>query len=121
MSAHSPWMQFVIRLSDSLKTEAKCVVLVRGLWYETLGSPRLPFNLNQSHSFLYLFQLGGACTLRGSLCFDIPLFYGIFLGRHRRGMLVSCMEKASLDHIKRLLEIIEGERNHKLLLFVKNL
>ena len=31
------------------------------------------------------------------------------------------MEKASLEHIKQLLEITEGERNHELLLFVKNL
>ena len=31
------------------------------------------------------------------------------------------MEKASIECIKRLLEITEGERNHKLLLSVKNL
>ena len=31
------------------------------------------------------------------------------------------MEKARLDHIRRLLEIIEGERNHELLLSIKNL
>ena len=38
-----------------------------------------------------------------------------------RGRLVSWVEKASLDHIRWLPEIIEGERNHELLLFVKNL
>ena len=31
------------------------------------------------------------------------------------------MEKASLEHISRLLEIIEGKRNHELLLYVKSL
>ena len=46
MSAHSPRLVFVTRLPDSLKTEAKGVVLVEGLWYETLGSLRLPFDLN---------------------------------------------------------------------------
>ena len=46
MSAHCPRLQFVIWLPDSPKTEVKGVVLVKGPWYETLGSPRLPFNLN---------------------------------------------------------------------------
>ena len=55
MSAHSPQLQFAIGLPNSLKTEAKGVVLVKGLWYETLGSSRLPFNLNQSRSFPSLF------------------------------------------------------------------
>ena len=32
MSAHSPRLQFVIELPDSPKTEAKGVVLVKGLW-----------------------------------------------------------------------------------------
>ena len=48
MSAHSPQLQFVTRLPDSPKTEANKVVWVKGLWYETLGSPRLPFDLNHS-------------------------------------------------------------------------
>ena len=43
------------------------------------------------------------------------------MGRHRRGRLVSLVEKASLERIRRLLEIIEGEHNHELLLSVKNL
>ena len=59
MSAHNPRLQFVIGLPDSPKTEAKGVVLVKGPWYETLGSPRLPFDLNQPLSFpglsLFLF------------------------------------------------------------------
>ena len=58
MSAHNHRLQFVTRLLDSLKTEAKGVVLVKGLWYETSGSPGLPFDLNQSLLFLGLFQLG---------------------------------------------------------------
>ena len=40
MSAHSPQLQFVTRLPNSLKTEAKGVVLVKGTWYETPGSLR---------------------------------------------------------------------------------
>ena len=52
MSAHSPRLQFVTGLPDSPKTEAKGVVLVRGLWYETSGSLGLPFDLNQSLMFL---------------------------------------------------------------------
>ena len=38
MSTHNPQLQFVTRLPDSLKTKAKGVVLVKGLWYETPGS-----------------------------------------------------------------------------------
>ena len=51
MSTHSPRPQFVTGLLDSPKTEAKGVVLVKGLWYETPGSLELPFDLNQSLSF----------------------------------------------------------------------
>ena len=46
MSAHSPWLQFLIGLPDSPKIEAKRVVLVKGLWNETPGSLRLSFDLN---------------------------------------------------------------------------
>ena len=46
MSAYSPWLQFVTGLSDYPKTEAKGVVLVKGSWYETLGSLGLPFDMN---------------------------------------------------------------------------
>ena len=53
MSAHSPWLQFVTRLPNLLKTKAKGVVLVKGPRYETLGSPGIPFNLNQSLTFLF--------------------------------------------------------------------
>ena len=58
MSTHNHRLQFVTRLLDSLKTEAKGVVLVKGPWYETSGSPGLPFDLNQTLLFLGLFQLG---------------------------------------------------------------
>ena len=51
MSVLSPRLQIVSGLPDSPKTEAKGALLVRGLWDETLGSPRLPFNVNQSQSF----------------------------------------------------------------------
>ena len=46
VSAQIPRLQFVTRLPDSPKTEVKGVIFVRGPWYETLGSPDLPFTLN---------------------------------------------------------------------------
>ena len=52
MSAQSPRLQFVTGLLDSPKSEAKGVILVRGPWDETPGSPDLPFFVNQSMSFL---------------------------------------------------------------------
>ena len=55
MSAHNLKLQFVTGLPDSLKTEAKGVVLVRGPWYETLGFMGLPLNVNQSLVFPGLF------------------------------------------------------------------
>ena len=55
MSAYNPQPQFVTGLPNSPKTETKWVVLVKGLWYETLGSPGFPFDLNQSLSFPDLF------------------------------------------------------------------
>ena len=121
MSASSPWLQFITRLSDTPKTEAKGVVLVEGPWYEMSGSPGLPFDLNQSLMFPSLFQLDGACTSLGRLYFDMPFLSELFVGRHRRGRLVSWVEKARLDRIKQLLEIIKREPNHKLLLSAKNL
>ena len=51
MSAQSPRIQFVMGLPDSPKIEAKGVILVRGPWYETLGSPDLSFVLNHLMSF----------------------------------------------------------------------
>ena len=41
ISTHSPPLQFVTRLSDSLKAKAKGVVLVKGLWFKMSGSPGL--------------------------------------------------------------------------------
>ena len=68
-----------------------------------------------------MFQLDGACTPLGRLYFDMPLFSEFCIGRHKGGRLVSWVEKASLDRIRRLLEIIKGEHNHELLFSVKNL
>ena len=45
--AHITWLQFVIGLSDSPKTEVKGVVMVKDPWYETSGSPTLAFDLNR--------------------------------------------------------------------------
>ena len=69
MSAYNPQLQFVTGLLNSPKIEAKGVVLGKGPWYETSGSPGLPFDLNQSLSFPGLFQLGGTCTPRGRMRF----------------------------------------------------
>ena len=60
MMAHSPRLQFVTRLPDSPKTEAKGVFLVKGSWYEKPSSLGLPFDLNQSLTFPGLSQLDGA-------------------------------------------------------------
>ena len=65
MYSHNPRLQFITGLPDSPKTKAKGVVLVKGPWYETLGSLGLPFDLNQSPSFLGLSQLDGACSFLG--------------------------------------------------------
>ena len=51
MSAQSPWLQFVTGVPDSPKSEAKGVILVRGPWDETSGSPDLPFDVNHTMSF----------------------------------------------------------------------
>ena len=48
-------------------------------------------------------------------------FSSDFAGKRRRGWLISWVEKASLECIRRLLKIIKAEQNHKLLLSVKNL
>ena len=57
MLAQSPGLQFVTGLPNWPKTVAKGVVLVRGPWYETPGFLDLPFVLNQSMSFLGVFNL----------------------------------------------------------------
>ena len=51
MLAHSLRLQYVTRLPDSPKMEAKGVVLVKGTWYEMLGSLGLPFDVNKSLVF----------------------------------------------------------------------
>ena len=56
MSTHSPWLQFVIGLLDSPKSEAKGVILVRGPWAEASGSHDLPFDVNHAMSFPGLYK-----------------------------------------------------------------
>ena len=126
MSTKCPWLQFVTGLPDSPKTEAKGVILVRGPWYETLGSPHLPFALNQSMSFPCVFKL---CDLYvGAFLHVYPLHSCILLiniffcaGKSRRGRLVNCVEKASFKKIQKFLEISEWERHHEILLTTRNL
>ena len=62
--------------------------------------------------FFFFFQIAHILTWSFSLD---------FASKHKRGQLVNWMEKASLERIRRLLEIIEAKRNHELLLSVKNL
>ena len=95
--------------------------MVEGSWYETPGSPRIPFDLNKCLSFPGLFQLHEACTSLSRLCFDMLLLFELFVGRHRQGRLVSWVEKARQDCIRRLLKITERERNRELLLSTKKL
>ena len=68
-----PRLQFVTGLPDSPKTEAKGVILVRGPWYETTGSPDLPFVLNQSMSFPGVFKLWDLYV--GALLLFVRVFY----------------------------------------------
>ena len=51
MSVLNPRLQVVYGLPDSPKTEAKGVLLVRGPWDKSPGSPGLPFDINRSQSF----------------------------------------------------------------------
>ena len=51
MSILSPRLQIVNGLPYSPKTEAKGVLLLRGPWDGTPGSPGLPFNVSRSQSF----------------------------------------------------------------------
>ena len=51
MSVMNPRLQVVNGLPDSPKTEAKGVLLVRGPWDKSPGSPGLQFNINLSQSF----------------------------------------------------------------------
>ena len=77
MLTHSPLLQFVTRLLDSPKIEAKGVVLVKEPWYEVSGSLGLPFDLNQSLTFQGLSQLDGACSFLDPSHSNMPIFFGL--------------------------------------------
>ena len=68
----------------------------------------LPFDLNQSLTFPGLFQLDGACTSLSRLYSYMSFLSELFIGRRRQGRLVSWVEKARLDRIRRLLESLRG-------------
>ena len=55
------------------------------------------------------------------LCEQILLLCATCAGKIRRGKLVNWVEKASFEEIRKLLEIFERERHHKVLLTLKNL
>ena len=86
MSAQSPRLQFITGLPDSPKTEANGVILVRGPWYETSGSPDLLFVLNQSMSFPCVFKLWDLYV--GAYLLVYPLHSRILLIN-----ILSCKEK----------------------------
>ena len=65
MSAHSPQLQFV--------TKVKEVVLVRGLWHVTPGSPWMPFDMDQSISFPSLFEFDGSHFILFSFILRSPV------------------------------------------------
>ena len=69
-------------LPNSPKTEAKGVILVRVAWYETPGSPDLPFTLKRGMSFPSVFE-----------------FWDSFVEKSRRGRLVNWVEKAGFKKI----------------------
>ena len=80
MSVHNPWLQFVTGLPNSSKIEEKEVDLVKGPWYESLGSLELSFDLNQSLTFPSLSKLDGAPFFVFFLDrpnSDVPLFFGL--------------------------------------------
>ena len=78
MLTHNPWKQFVTRLPDSPKIEAKGVVLMKRPWYEKSGSLKLPFDLNQSFTFPALSQLDRACSFLDFLYSDMTLLFGFY-------------------------------------------
>ena len=105
------------------------VILVGRPWHETSGSLGLSFDLNQSLTFPGLSQLDGACSLIDYPHSDMlpppppppPTLFLDFIGKRRQNKLFSWLKKASLELIRRLLEITEAECNHEFLLSVKNL
>ena len=101
------------------------MILVRGPWYETPGSPDLPFSFNQSMSFPSVFKLWDLYVVASLRIYPlrsrILLFYIFCAGKSRRGRLANWVEKTSFKKIQKLLEISERERNHKMLLTTRNL
>ena len=95
------------------------MILVRGPWYETPGSPDLPFTLNRRMSFPSVFVFWELFIV---VCLPYVFFLiNAFAGKIRRGRLVNWVEKDGFKKIQKLLEISERERHHKILLTVKNL
>ena len=74
ISVHSPRLQFVTGLPNSPKTEAKGVVLARGLWYQMPGSLGLTFDVNTPLCSQVCLILVVTHVLLGGSCTDIPLF-----------------------------------------------
>ena len=90
------------------------MILVRGPWDETPGSPDLPFDVNHSMFFPSILRVLILCT-------RVSLLWYVRAGKNRRGKLVHWVERASFEKIQRLLDISKKERNHEVILTVKNL
>ena len=101
MSAQSPRLQFVTGLPDSPKTEVKGMILVRGPWHETPGSPDLLYILNRSMSFSGVFKLWGLYVgVRLSFAFTYLIIFSC-TGKSWRGKLVNWVEKSSFKKIQK--------------------
>ena len=95
------------------------MILVRGLWYETPGSPDLSFTLNRGMSFQGVFGFLG--FIRCCMFILRILLINTFAGKSRRGRLVNWVEKSGFKKIQKLLEISKQERHHEIFLTMKNL
>ena len=85
------------------------------------GSPGFPFDVNQSLIFPSWSEFGCSSYPGDYSYFDIHCFFWCYSGKRRRGQLVNWIEKVGLENIRLLLEIVEVERNHELLLTARNL
>ena len=80
MSTQSPWFQFVTRLPNSPKIEAKGMILVKGPWDETSGSPDLPFDVNHSMFFQVCTSNGAWLLMHFFVCpFYVHMFHYCWL------------------------------------------
>ena len=96
------------------------MILVRGPWDETSGSPELPFDVNHAMYFSGVYKYQGLPV--DSYFVRLFMVKGVIIaGKDRKGKQVHWVESASFAKIRRLLEISEQKMHHEVLLTVKNL